>query len=70
MKKRKVDEPLRCTCGEVAPWLTEVNGRWIGPCCVPKERWAMYRGWKEREQTRQKRAKLARKNFRLAEVSV
>lgn len=51
-------------CQVSAPWLTQVDSKWVGPCCVPAERWAMYPLWRDRESLRQRRSDLARQNFR------
>lgn len=42
---------MKCeSCKKKVAWLTEVDGKWVGPCCVPEDIWAMYPGWKEREK--------------------
>lgn len=53
-------------CKQPAKRLTEVDGKWIGHCCIPQEIWDQYPGWKERVALSNKRSEQARKNFGLA----
>lgn len=59
-----MSEKLTCeSCLDRVRWRIEVNGEWVGPCCVPAEIWKRYPGWREKEQLSERRAELAKKNL-------
>lgn len=54
-------EQLTCEgCLQKVRWRTEVEGEWLGPCCVPEQVWKRYPGWRERETLSQQRSEKAK----------
>lgn len=47
---------MKCeSCGKPVSRRTEVNGKWVGVCCVPDDIFKMYPGWKKRVQADKKK---------------
>lgn len=53
-------------CKQPAKRLTEVDGKWVGHCCIPQWVWDMYPGWQAKAKLSQQRSEQARANFGLA----